>query len=178
MELRMPKTKTARKEADPEPETASTPVPVAASEARDCRATEPAARPQRVVLYHSHFASVGGLRDALTSDGVEVRVVSAFQEVAAWLMLYWDSAVLVLHPPAIDTFRRATLEAIRKVAPEVPIVALVPGLSAEIKGDLDRARVACVLTTDAAPAELLSAVRRAGAQRQTKSLPHTDGGEE
>jgi DNA-binding response OmpR family regulator len=81
--------------------------------------------PRHIVIIHARCEAADDLGGALRCEGFDVRVLATFQEVEGWLTRHRDSVVLILQPSAMDTFR-ATLEAVRRLARSVPIVAVVP----------------------------------------------------
>ena len=111
------------------------------------------------------------LRDALTKSGFEVRNTATVQEATAWLMLYRDSAALVIRLPRIDTFRKAVLREIHRIAPTVPMVCLVDAITPEIQQDLQLARVTKILTIDAPHNQVAEIVERAHLPIDRSLLP-------
>ena len=126
-----------------------------------------AERPMRVVLYQQQLASANGLRELLVRRGLEVRTAGMFNDLAGWLMLYGESTVLVLELPAIDTFRRAVLKEVRRLAPGIGVVALAKAVTPEVQRDAEAAHVARVLPTDASPEEIASAAELARKDART-----------
>jgi len=91
----------------------------------------PDAAPRRVILFHHRVSAAAAACEALALRGVEVRAVTDFQELAAWLVCWRGSAVALVELPALDTFQTTTLAAIRRIDPSVAIAALVPGSTAD-----------------------------------------------
>ena len=48
----------------------------------------------RVVLYQQDRASANGLREVLARRGFEVRTAGMFNDLAGWLMLYGEAALV------------------------------------------------------------------------------------
>lgn len=104
----------------------------------------------RALLYLDRSPFLSSLRETLTSLGVEVRAATSFQELSALLLCWRDRTVLLIEPPPIATFRRAVLESIRRLAPTIPVVALVSALTAEVEQDLANERVSGIIAREAA----------------------------
>jgi DNA-binding NarL/FixJ family response regulator len=90
-----------------------------------------------------------------------------FNDLAGWLMLHGESTVLVLELPAIDTFRRAVLKEVRRLAPGIGVVALAKAVTPEVQRDAEAAHVARVVPTDASPEEIATAAELARKDAQT-----------
>jgi DNA-binding NarL/FixJ family response regulator len=142
--------------------------PAGRANGRSDEAVEPAPA-KRAVLYVDDPALTNALRDALCGAGFEVLCVGTFQSVALWLMFPRGPVVLVVQVPSIDMFRRTTLREVRRAAPTVPVVALVPAITTEVREDTEHAQVDEVLTTNAQPIQIVEAVQRALANRPSSS---------
>jgi len=79
-------------------------------------------------------------------------------------MLYGESTVLVLELPAIDTFWRAVLKEVRRLAPGIGVVKAV---TPEVQRDAGVAHVARVRPTDASPEEIATAAELARKEART-----------
>ncbi|HEX9640373.1 MAG TPA: hypothetical protein VGB13_03580 [Candidatus Krumholzibacteria bacterium] len=64
----------------------------------------------------------------------------------------------VLELPAIDTFRKAVLKEVRRLAPGIGVVALAKVVTPEVQRDTEAAHLARVLPTDATLDEIATAV--------------------
>lgn len=95
----------------------------------------PVAAHRRVILFHHGVASVPAACEALALRGIEVRVATDFQELAAWLVCWRGSAVAVVQLPPLDTFQSTTLTAIRRIDPSVAIAVLTPGSTSDQVAD-------------------------------------------
>lgn len=110
-----------------------------------------------IVLYEAHGHVMNGVHDRLVAAGLCVRREQRFREVAPWLLRHADAIVVAVLPPW-DTFRRSTLQAIRRLRPRAPLIAIVPATTPDTLADLAAAAASCILTTDAEPCEVVKAV--------------------
>jgi hypothetical protein len=115
----------------------------------------------RVVLYQQDRASANGLREVLLRRGFEVRTAGMFNDLAGGLVLYGESAVLVLELPAIHRCRQAVLKEVRRLAPGIGVVSSAKVMTPEVHPDTEAAHVARVLPTDATPDEIAVAAELA-----------------
>ena len=144
----MSSTKLAEPEpAQPRPDRQAAPTVAPAStppDGQDLSPVAPSAKaeqaPMRVVLYQQDLASANGLREVLVRRGFEVRTAGMFNDLAGWLMLYGESTVLVLELPAIDTFRKAVLKEVRRLAPGIGVLALAKMVTPEVQRDTEAER--------------------------------------
>ncbi len=153
-------------EPRPDRQPASTEAP--ASAPQDAQTSSPVDRlakaeqaTLRVVLYQPDRAAADRLRETFLRRGFEVRTAGMFNHLGGWLMLYGESAVLVLELPTIDTFRKAVLKEVRRLAPGIGVVALAKVVTPEVQRDTEAAHVAHVLPADASPDEVATAVELA-----------------
>jgi hypothetical protein len=84
------------------------------------------APPARVLIYSHRVLSVPALCEALTRRGVEVRAVSEFMELCAWLVCWRGTAVALVEMPRADTLRQAVMGALLRIDPGLPIAPLDP----------------------------------------------------
>jgi hypothetical protein len=114
-------------------------------------------QPRIVVLYEAHARTLDGVHERLVRAGYEVHREQRYRDAAPWLVRHPD-AVIVAVLPGWVALRRSVLEALRQLRPRAPLVAIVPDATAEVLADLEIARVAQVLTRDAAEVEIVAAV--------------------
>lgn len=86
------------------------------------------ARPTRLLAYSHNQPSASALSEALARRGVEVRAVSDFQELCAWLVCWRGTAVALVEMPGADTFRQAVMGALHRIDPGLPVAPLDPAL--------------------------------------------------
>jgi hypothetical protein len=96
------------------------------SSPRNCFAAQ-----RRVILFHHRVSSAPAACEALGLQGIDVRVTTDFQELAACLVCWRGTAVALVELPAAEPFQVTTLAAIRRLDPSVPIAVLVPGSTAD-----------------------------------------------
>lgn len=89
------------------------------------------APPARVLVYNHSVSSVPDLCEALARLGVDVRSVSDFQELCAWLVCWRGTAVAIVEMPRSETFRDAVTGALHRIDPGLPIAPLDPAHPAD-----------------------------------------------
>ncbi len=87
------------------------------------------APPARVLIYGASIPST--LSEALAAGGVDVRSVSDFQDLCAWLVCWRDTAVALVDMPRADILRDAVTHALRRIDPGLPIAPLDPTATSE-----------------------------------------------
>ena len=130
------------------------------------RSTEHAG--QRVLVYCDGLASIPAVCKALVSSGFDVQLAGSFQELSALLVCRHDRTLLILHPPLLDTFRRAVLDSIRRLAPTIPTVVLVSRPVADAERILTDAVGVRFLDADSSAPEITGAVTRLLAVQPTR----------
>ncbi len=113
---------------------------------------------RRVVVYHDRLSTLPSLRAMLERDGHTVCIAHVLQDAAGFCMHYQAPLVLVVQLPDAPFLRQAVLDSLRRIAPTVPILALVATNGAEINRDASAARISCVLSSTASPDEVTEAV--------------------
>jgi hypothetical protein len=89
------------------------------------------APPARVLVYSHGVSSVPDLCEALARRGIEVRSVSDFQELCAWLVCWRGTAVAIVEMPRTEIFRDAVTGALHRIDPGLPIAPLDPARTAD-----------------------------------------------
>lgn len=108
------------------------------------------APPPRLLAYSHDLPSASALSEALARRGVEVRAVSDFQELCAWLVCWRGTAVALVEMPRADTFREAVVGALHRIDPGLPVAPLDPArTTAEMTQDVFRLLAADHLSDDA-----------------------------
>jgi hypothetical protein len=108
------------------------------------------APPARVLTYSHDLPFASTLSEALAPRGVEVRAVSDFQELCAWLVCWRGTAVALVEMPRPDTLREAVMGALHRIDPGLPVAPLDPArTTAQMTQDVFRLLAADHLSDDA-----------------------------
>ena len=84
----------------------------------------PIAPPVRLLVYSHDLPSLSSIAEALARRGIEVRAVSDFQELCAWLVCWRGTAAALVEMPGLDTFRETVMGALHRIDPGLAVAPL------------------------------------------------------